>query len=128
MRLLLLLTVFMSLVWINSAFHEDRDFRMSGKPLRGPPIVHLFNAKDQIVGRLASRVAKLMREQHAPFYGLEPRLGEYVVVINNAALVHFSGNKWKEKLYICNKTQRVGGTKKRTAEQQLAVEPTQVIK
>lgn len=122
-----IIVIFLLLISKVSAWDMDTSAtRLSGKALRGPPICHLFDAKDKIVGRLASRIAKLMIMQHAPFSSLEPVNGEYVVIVNNAALVHFSGNKWKEKLYIWNKTQRVGGTKRRTAEQQLAVEPTQV--
>ena len=59
---------------------------------------HLVDATDQVVGRLASRIAVLLMGKHRPTYTPHVDTGDYVVVIN-AEKVKFSGKKWEQKEY-----------------------------
>ena len=59
----------------------------------------LVDAKGEILGRMASKVAKLLRGKHKPSFTPHVDCGDNVVVIN-AEKVHLSGNKWSEKQYI----------------------------
>jgi large subunit ribosomal protein L13 len=59
---------------------------------------HIIDATDQVVGRLASRIAVLLMGKHRPHYTPHVDTGDYVVVIN-AEKVKFSGKKWEQKEY-----------------------------
>jgi large subunit ribosomal protein L13 len=59
---------------------------------------HIVDATDQVVGRLASRVAVLLMGKHRPTYTPHVDTGDYVVVIN-ADKVKFTGKKWDQKEY-----------------------------
>jgi len=59
---------------------------------------HLVDATDQIVGRLASRIAVLLMGKHRPTYTPHVDTGDFVVVVN-ADKVRLSGKKWQQKEY-----------------------------
>src|SRR3954468_22632976 len=59
---------------------------------------HIVDATDQIVGRLASKIAMMLMGKHRPTYTPHVLCGDAVVVIN-CEKVHFSGNKWQQKEY-----------------------------
>jgi large subunit ribosomal protein L13 len=59
---------------------------------------HIIDATDQVVGRLASRIAVLLMGKHRPTYTPHVDTGDFVVVIN-AEKVKFSGKKWEQKEY-----------------------------
>jgi large subunit ribosomal protein L13 len=59
---------------------------------------HVIDATDQIVGRLASRIAVLLMGKHRPTYTPHVDTGDYVVVIN-ADKVKMTGKKWQQKEY-----------------------------
>jgi large subunit ribosomal protein L13 len=59
---------------------------------------HIIDATDQVVGRLASRIAVLLMGKHRPQYTPHVDTGDFVVVIN-AEKVKFSGKKWEQKEY-----------------------------
>ena len=59
---------------------------------------HTIDATDQVVGRLASRIAVLLMGKHRPTYTPHVDTGDFVVVIN-AEKVKFSGKKWEQKEY-----------------------------
>jgi large subunit ribosomal protein L13 len=58
----------------------------------------LVDAKGQPLGRLASRVATLLRGKHKPTYTPHVDTGDFVVVVN-AAEVKVTGNKANDKKY-----------------------------
>ena len=58
----------------------------------------LVDAEGQTLGRLASRVAKLIRGKHKPGFTPHVDCGDNVVVVN-ADKVALSGEKWSEKRY-----------------------------
>jgi large subunit ribosomal protein L13 len=60
---------------------------------------HLVDASGKPLGRLASRVAILLRGKHKPVYTPHVDTGDFVVVVN-ANKVSLTGKKWKDKLYI----------------------------
>ena len=59
----------------------------------------VVDAEGQQLGRLASKVAKLLRGKHKVNFTPHVDCGDNVVVIN-AAKVQLSGNKWTDKQYI----------------------------
>jgi large subunit ribosomal protein L13 len=73
----------------------------------------LIDAKDVVVGRLASFIAHRLRGKHRPDYSPHMDLGDNVVVIN-ADKVKFTGRKLEKKIYYRH-TGHPGGIKSRTA-------------
>jgi large subunit ribosomal protein L13 len=59
---------------------------------------HLVDAKDQVLGRLACRVAAILRGKHKPIYTPHVDTGDYVVIIN-AEQVRVTGRKPGNKMY-----------------------------
>lgn len=59
---------------------------------------HLVDAKDQILGRFATHLAKLLMGKHKPDYTPHIDAGDYVVVIN-ASEIAISGTKDMKKMY-----------------------------
>jgi large subunit ribosomal protein L13 len=60
---------------------------------------HLVDASGKPLGRLASRVAILLRGKHKPIFTPHVDTGDFVVVVN-ADKVSLTGKKWRDKLYI----------------------------
>ncbi|MDD4847573.1 MAG: 50S ribosomal protein L13 [Bacteroidales bacterium] len=59
----------------------------------------IVNAEDAIVGRLATRVAMILRGKHKPTYTPHSDCGDNVIIIN-AEKVRFTGKKMTDKEYI----------------------------
>jgi large subunit ribosomal protein L13 len=59
----------------------------------------VVDAEGQVLGRLATRVATVLRGKHKPMYAPHLDTGDYVVVIN-AAKVRLTGRKPEEKRYF----------------------------
>ena len=59
----------------------------------------IVDATDQVVGRLGSQVAKLLRGKHKPNFTPHVDCGDNVIIIN-ASKVKFTGNKWTDKVYL----------------------------
>ena len=75
----------------------------------------VVDAEQQIVGRLASRIASILRGKHKPSYTPHVDTGDFVIVIN-ADKARFTGNKENNKLYY-RYSGYPGGLKSRTAKQ-----------
>ncbi|MDX1649489.1 MAG: 50S ribosomal protein L13 [Myxococcota bacterium] len=58
----------------------------------------VVDAEDQVLGRLASRVAGLLRGKHRPMFTPHADTGDFVVVVN-AEKVRLTGNKRERKTY-----------------------------
>ena len=95
------------------------------KPAETEKKWHLVDAKDQVVGRVATQIANLLRGKLSPKFTYNTDSGDYVVVIN-ADKVKFTGNKWDDKEYFWH-TNFTGGIKKRTAKEQLVKHPELII-
>ncbi len=72
----------------------------------------VIDAKDVILGRLASHIAKLLKGKHKPTYTPFLDCGDHVVVIN-AEKVALTGNKAKNSIFYRH-TGYVGGVKARS--------------
>ena len=59
----------------------------------------VVDATDQVVGRLGSKVAKLLRGKYKPSFTPHVDCGDNVIIIN-ADKVKFTGNKWNDKVYL----------------------------
>ena len=86
----------------------------------------LVDATDQILGRLASKVAKIIRGKYKKNYTPHVDCGDCVVVIN-AEKIQFSGNKWNQKEYIRH-TGYPGGQRSQKAKDLLEKDPTRIIR
>nr|MBI3613857.1 50S ribosomal protein L13 [Nitrospirota bacterium] len=86
---------------------------------------YLVDANGKTLGRLAARVAILLRGKHKPTFTPHVDTGDHVVVIN-AGKVHLTGDKMRTKLYI-HHTGYPGGLKTTTAEHLHAKNPTELL-
>lgn len=85
----------------------------------------IVDARDQVLGRLASVVAMVLRGKHKPDYTPHVDCGDNVVVIN-AEKVHLTGKKWSDKQYFSH-SGYPGSQKKTSPEELLAKKPTAVV-
>ena len=60
---------------------------------------HVVDAENQVVGRLAARVAAILRGKHKPSYTPHLDTGDFVVVVN-ADKARFTGKKETDKEYF----------------------------
>jgi len=58
----------------------------------------VVDATDQVLGRLASEVARRLRGKHKPVYTPHVDTGDYIIIIN-ADKIRVTGNKASDKLY-----------------------------
>ncbi len=77
----------------------------------------VIDAKDAVVGRLASFIALRLRGKHRPDYTPNVDCGDHVIVVN-AHEVKFTGRKLEQKIYYRH-TGHPGGVKQRKAGQVL---------
>jgi len=85
----------------------------------------LVDADGQTLGRLASKVAMLLRGKYKPSYTPHVDCGDNVVVINAEKIV-LTGNKWDDKEYI-HHTGYPGGQRIRTAKNMMAKHPSRMV-
>ncbi len=90
------------------------------------PKWYVVDAKDQVVGRLATVLARVLTGKHKPTYTKHADTGDFVVVVN-ADQVVFTRNKWNDKLYR-DHSGYVGGLKTKTAKQMLAQHPEEILR
>ena len=85
----------------------------------------LVDAEEQTLGRLASKVAILLRGKHKPNFTPHVDCGDNVIVIN-ASKVNLTGKKWEDKKYI-RYTGYPGGQRSLSANQLFAKNPSSII-
>ncbi len=85
----------------------------------------LVDAEGQTLGRLASKIAKLLRGKHKPNFTPHVDCGDNIVVINSEK-VTLSGNKWDEKTYS-RYTGYPGGQRFTTAKELLEKNPGRIV-
>lgn len=78
----------------------------------------LVDATDQVLGRLASKVAKLLRGKYKPTFTPNADTGDNVVIIN-ASKIKVTGKKMSDKVYITY-SGYPGGQKKQTVAELMA--------
>lgn len=59
----------------------------------------LVDAKNQVLGRVASDIAKIIRGKHKAYYTPHVDCGDNVIVIN-ADHIRLTGKKWTDKKYV----------------------------
>lgn len=86
---------------------------------------YVLDASGQVLGRLATRVATILRGKHKPIYTPHVDGGDHVIVVN-AERVVLTGNKLKDKVYY-HHSGYPGGIRAQTAEEILRKHPERII-
>ncbi len=86
---------------------------------------YIVDAEGEIVGRLASKIATVLRGKHKPSYTPHFDAGDNVIIIN-AEKVRFTGAKWAQKEYI-SYSLYPGGQKRVKAKEMAAKKPRFII-
>ncbi len=86
---------------------------------------YIVDAEGEVVGRLASKIATVLRGKHKPSYTPHVDTGDNVIIIN-ADKVRFTGSKWDQKEYI-SYSLYPGGQKRVTAKNMAAKKPRFII-
>ena len=87
---------------------------------------HLIDAADKSVGRVATRVANLLRGKGKPQFTPHADVGDFVVVVN-ASKVKLTGQKLDQKVYYRH-SGYPGGLKSVTARRLLETMPEEVLR
>jgi large subunit ribosomal protein L13 len=86
----------------------------------------IIDAKDKVLGRLATQVAYRIRGKHNPLFTPHTDMGDWVIVIN-ADKIQMTGNKWTQKEYYRH-SGYVGGIKSTTAKEMLEKKPEEIFR
>ncbi len=86
---------------------------------------YVIDADGEVVGRLCSRIAAILRGKHKASYTPHVDCGDHVIVIN-ADKVRFTGSKWRQKEYI-RYSNYPGGQKRTRAIDMLNKKPFMII-
>lgn len=95
------------------------------KPTEVKETWHLVNAEGRTLGRLAARVAAVLRGKHRPTFTPNVDLGDHVVIVN-AEKVRLTGSKMETKLYR-HHSGYPGGLKTTTAAHLFRKDPTELL-
>ncbi len=85
----------------------------------------VLDASDQVLGRLATEAARLLRGKHKPTFTPHFDTGDFVVVVN-AERVKMTGNKLDDKVYYRH-SGKPGSLKTETARERMSKYPERVI-
>ena len=86
---------------------------------------HLIDADGLVLGRLATRVAMILRGKNKPVYTPNTDTGDFVVIVN-AEKIRLTGKKLEEKAYY-HHTGYPGGIKKEMAKDIMKKAPERII-
>jgi len=86
---------------------------------------YVIDARDIVLGRLATRVASILRGKHRPQYTPHADCGDHVIIIN-AEKIRVTGRKEAQKNYYRH-SQYPGGLKTITLEKQREKHPERII-
>jgi large subunit ribosomal protein L13 len=86
---------------------------------------YVVDASDEVLGRLATRIAGLLMGKHKPMFSRHLDVGDFVVVIN-ADKIRVTGNKAKQKMYYRH-SGYPGGLKSVSLEKMMQTYPNRVI-
>ena len=90
----------------------------SAKAAELQPQWYVIDAEGQVLGRVASQIAQILRGKHKPTFTPHLQSGDFVIVIN-AKKIAVTGNRMEQKVYYRH-SQYPGGLKKTTLRQTLA--------
>ncbi len=85
----------------------------------------LIDAENEVLGRMASIAAIVLRGKHKPNYTPHVDCGDNVIIIN-ADKIRLTGNKWEAKKYIRH-SGYPGGQKSLTARELMAKKPLSIV-
>ena len=85
----------------------------------------VIDAKDKVLGKLATRAASILTGKHKPTFTPFLDTGDHVIVIN-ASKVHLTGRKESDKLYR-HHTLYLGGLKSTAAGDMRKKHPTRIV-
>ena len=85
----------------------------------------IVDAKGKTLGRMATEIATRLRGKHKPEYTPHVDTGDFIIVVN-AAEVHVTGNKAKDKMYHRH-TGYIGGLKSISFEKLIEKAPERTI-
>ena len=86
---------------------------------------HLFDAQNEVLGRLSTKIAMILQGKTKSFYTPNADLGDFVIVVNAKKIV-LTGNKKVKKLYWRH-TGYPGGIKKTTFLEMQTKAPERII-
>jgi len=87
---------------------------------------HVIDAEGQILGRLATRAARILTGKDKPIYTPFLDTGDYVIIVN-AEKVKLTGNKLTDKMYRYH-TGYLGGLRETSAGVLLSKEPEKLVR
>lgn len=87
---------------------------------------YIVDAEDKILGRLSSKIAKILQGKHKPDYAPEKDSGDFVIIIN-CEKIKVTGRKREQKEYT-HYTGFMGGLRKMTFKKMLEKKPRDIIK
>jgi len=87
---------------------------------------YLVDAKDKVLGRLATQIAMRLRGKHKPIFTPYADTGDFVVVIN-ADKVTLTGKKWANKIYYRH-SGYIGGLKQISAKKLHEKKPEDILR
>jgi len=90
------------------------------------PAWYVIDASDQVLGRLATKIACILKGKNKAEYTPHVDAGDYVVVTNCKKIV-LTGNKWNDKIYVSYSGWR-SGKKERSAKEVFKKDPSLLIK
>jgi large subunit ribosomal protein L13 len=86
----------------------------------------VVDAEEQILGRLATRIASILRGKHKPIWVPHLDTGDHVIVVN-ADRIRLTGNKLDQKVYT-RYTGWPGGLRSEKLKDRLARDPESVVR
>jgi large subunit ribosomal protein L13 len=87
---------------------------------------YIVDARDKILGRMASEIAKILRGKNKPIFTPNADTGDFVIVVN-ARDIKLTGKKPDKKIYFRH-TDYPGGIRERTAAKMLAEKPENLVR
>jgi large subunit ribosomal protein L13 len=86
---------------------------------------YVIDAQGQVLGRMATEIAKVLRGKHKPEFTPNQDAGDFVIVIN-ARGIKLTGTKLAQKMYYRH-TEYPGGIRERTAAKMLEEKPEELV-
>jgi large subunit ribosomal protein L13 len=87
---------------------------------------HVVDAEDQILGRFAAKIARVLMGKHKPTYTPHIDMGDFVVV-TNVEKIKVTGRKREQKVYPYYTGYR-GGLKQRTFKEMMEKDPAFILR
>ncbi|MEM6720212.1 MAG: 50S ribosomal protein L13 [Bacteroidota bacterium] len=85
----------------------------------------VVDAEGQTLGRMASKVAKILRGKYKPSFTPHADCGDNVIIIN-AEKINLTGNKWADKTYVRH-TGYPGGQRTLSATELFEKDPARIV-